>query len=195
MVRAIIFDYFGVIQPDVLPATYRFFGGDPNRDKQFLSDTINAVNHGYIRSSRPVIAEHLGVSVGQWVAALNERRGHDPELLAYILQLRKQYKTALLSNIGPGGLQVMWPEGELEKYFDEAIASGDVGHIKPEPEIYQLMAKRLGVDPNECVMIDDLQKHCDGARNAGMQAIQYSHFAQAKAELENLLNQSEKPVA
>lgn len=187
MIRAIIFDYFGVIQPDVLPAAYRSFGGDPHKDAQFLHDTITAVNHGYIKSSRPVIAEHLGISTEEWVAALNARRGHDPELLAYILQLRKRYKTGLLSNIGPAGLQVMWEPGELERYFDVAIASGDVGFVKPEPQIFQLMAERLGVVPNECVMLDDLQKHCDGARAAGMQAIQYRHFAQAKSELESLL--------
>lgn len=187
MIRAIIFDYFRVIQPDVLPAAYRSFGGDPDKDAQFLRDTINAVNHGYIKSSRPVIAERLGISTDEWVTALNQRRGHDAELLAYILELRNQYKIGLLSNIGPGGLQVMWPAGELEKYFDEAIASGDVGFIKPEPEIYRLMAQRLGVEPKECVMLDDLQKHCDGARAAGMQAVQYTYFNQAKAELEKIL--------
>lgn len=187
MIRAIIFDYFGVIQPDVLSAAYRSFGGDPDRDAQFLHDTINAVNHGYIKSSRPVIAEHLGISTDEWVRALDERRGHDPELLAYILQLRAHYKTGLLSNIGPGGLQVMWPKGDLEKYFDAAIASGDVGHIKPEPEMYRLIAERLGVATSECVMVDDIPRLCDGARNAGMKAVQYRHFAQAKAELETLL--------
>lgn len=190
MVKAVIFDYFGVIQPDVLPAAYRSFGGDPDRDAQFLHETITAVNHGYIKSSRPVIAEHLGISAEEWVRALDERRGHDPELLAYILQLRGHYKTALLSNIGPGGLQVMWPKGDLEKYFDATLASGDVGFVKPQPEIFELMAKSLDVAPSECIMLDDLQKHCDGARAAGMQAIEYKHFAQAKAELEKLLTQS-----
>lgn len=190
MIKAIIFDYFGVIQPDVLPTAYRSFGGDPDKDAQFLHATITALNHGYIKSSRPVIAERLGISTDDWVRALDERRGHDKELLAYILQLRKHYKTGLLSNIGPGGLQVMWPNGELEKYFDIAIASGDVGRVKPEPEIFQLMAERLGVQPSECIMLDDLQKHCDGARSAGMQAIQYRHFAEAKVELERLLSQS-----
>lgn len=187
MVHAIIFDYYGVIQSDTLAATYRHFGGDPDRDRQFLSDTIADLNNGRIKSSRPVIAKRLGISVDAWITALNERKGHDPDLLKYILELREHYKTGLLSNIGPGGLQEVWSPGEVEKYFDAAIASGDVGHIKPEPEIYQLMADRLGVAPNECVMLDDLQKHCDGARQAGMQAIQYSHFAQAKAELEALL--------
>ncbi len=190
MIRAIIFDYFGVIQPDVIGATYRLFGGDPDQDAQFLRDTISAVDHGQLKSSRPVIAQRLGIPVEEWVHALNERRGHDPDLLNYILLLRKQCKTGLLSNIGRGGLQAIWPKGELEKYFDVAIASGDVGHIKPEPEIYELMAEKLGVKPQECVMIDDLEKHCMGACAIGMQAIQYDHFAQAKAELEKLLSQS-----
>ncbi|HZM64281.1 MAG TPA: HAD family phosphatase [Candidatus Saccharimonadales bacterium] len=192
MVRAIIFDYFGVIQPDVLLATYRFFGGDPERDQAFIHDTINAVNHGYITSSRPVIAKRLGITTEQWVGELDKRRGHDPDLLAYILELRKHYKTGLLSNIGPGGLQVMWPAGELEKYFDVFIASGDVGYTKPQPEIYKLMAQKLGVEPNQCVMIDDLEKHCDGARQASMQAIQYAHFGQCKTALQKLLTDSKQ---
>lgn len=187
MVKAIIFDYFGVIQRDVRSETYRSFGGDPEKDAQFLHDTYNAVDRGFITSARPLIAERLGISEAEWVRALNERRGHDKELLAYILQLRKKYKTGLLSNIGAGGLQAMWPKGDLEKYFDVTIASGDVGYVKPEPEIFKLMADRLGVQPSECVMLDDLQRHCDGAKNAGMQAIQYHHFAEAKAELDELL--------
>ncbi|MGH7158255.1 MAG: HAD-IA family hydrolase [Candidatus Saccharimonadales bacterium] len=195
MVKAIIFDYFGVIQPDVLPAAYRSLGGDPDRDAQFLHDTINALNHGYIKSSRPVIAERLGVSTEDWVRTLDERRGHDPQLLAYILELRKRYKTGLLSNIGPGGLQTVWPKGDLNKYFDAAIASGDTEYVKPQPEIYQLMAERLGVEPAECVMLDDLDKHCAGARQAGMQAIAYHNFAQAKAELGKVISQSESSTA
>lgn len=195
MIRAIIFDYFGVIQPDVLPAAYRSLGGDPDRDAQFLHDTINALNHGHIKSSRPVIAERLGVSAADWTRALNERKGHDPELLSYILQLRKQYKIGLLSNIGPGGLQAVWPPGQLETYFDVAIASGDVGHVKPEPEMFLLMAQKLGVAPAECVMLDDIERHCTGAREAGMQAIVYRNFEQAKAELELLLaNAKHKPL-
>ena len=189
-IRAIIFDYYGVIQPDALATTYSYFGGDPEADAQFIADTIYAANMGHISGSRWVFAEHLGVSVDEWMRELKKRAKQDPDLLAYILELKQSYKVGLLSNVGRGGLQILWGEDELKKYFDAAIASGDVGHVKPDPEIYHMMAERLGVEPGECVMIDDQPAYCDGARATGMQAIHYRHFKQCKRDLQTLLSQS-----
>lgn len=189
MIRALIFDYFGVIRPDGVYAAYRHLGGDPDKDAQFIHDTIGALNRGLIPSSLPVFAEHLGVSTEEWKEAVTGRYKHDETLLAYIKQLRHDYKIGLLSNIGPGGLETLWEPGELDVYFDVAIASGDVGMVKPDPGVYRLIAERLGVQPDECVMIDDREVHCDGARQIGMQAILYEHFAQGKHDIEQLLQQ------
>jgi putative hydrolase of the HAD superfamily len=187
-IRAIVFDYFGVIQPDILTATYEHFGGDPEHDASFIADTIYAVNSGAIPSSKPVFAKHLGITTEEWTAALEERREQDPDLLAYIAQLReKGYKTGLLSNMGRGGLQMVWAEGDLKKYFDAAAASGDIGHVKPEPEAYRLIAERLGVAPEECVFTDDQPAYCDGARAIGMHAIHYRRLKQFQQELAQLL--------
>src|ERR1035437_4667220 len=111
----------------------------------------------------------------------------DPLVMELILSLRRRYKTALLSNIGQQGLNLRFTSEELSRYFDAVIISGDVGIVKPDPGIYNHATKLLGVDPNECVFIDDLEIHCEGARNIGMYAIQYRDFLQAKQELEDLL--------
>jgi putative hydrolase of the HAD superfamily len=189
-IKAVIFDYFGVIESDSLAATYRHIGGDPDADAQFIADTIYAANSGRIPGSRWVFAEKLGISVDKW---MHERRGKDPDILKYILELRKTYKTGLLSNIGRGGLRTLWGD-ELEKYFDAAIASGDVGLTKPDPEIFAMMADRLGIQPDECIMIDDNPDYCEGARAAGMIAIQFQNLHQAKHELQRLLKPA-NPVA
>ena len=42
---------------------------------------------------------------------------------------------------------------------------------KPDPEIYALAARRLGVEPHEVVFLDDAQKCVDGARAAGWHAV------------------------
>jgi HAD superfamily hydrolase (TIGR01509 family) len=195
MVKAIIFDYYGVIQPDALASTYSHFGGDPGTDAQFIADTIYAANMGHIPGSRWVFAKRLGVSVDEWMHELKARAKRDPDLLAYILELRQSYKTGLLSNVGRGGLQVLWGEDELETYFDAAIASGDVGMAKPDLRIFRLMAERLGVDPSECVLTDDQPAYCDRARSIGMQAIHYRHFKQFKHELQALLKAEHPPHA
>jgi putative hydrolase of the HAD superfamily len=44
---------------------------------------------------------------------------------------------------------------------------------KPEPRIYALAAQRLGLPPEECVFVDDLEANVNAAREAGMQGICY----------------------
>jgi HAD superfamily hydrolase (TIGR01509 family) len=189
VVKALIFDYFGVIRPDGLHAAYKKFGGDPVADRKFIHEILEQSNRGKVKSSRQTFAEKFGISVEEWGHEVTGQFNHDPEILAYILQLRNNYKTALLSNIGPGGLQLLWEEGELDKYFDFAAASGDLKYAKPDVEIYKFVAEKLGVKPNKCVMIDDRQLYCDGAKVAGMQFILYKDFEQFKNELELLLKQ------
>lgn len=186
VIQAIVFDYFGVIEPDALWATYSYFGGDPERDARLISDTIYAANSGRIAGSRYIFAERLGVTVEEWMQALHERRGKDPAVLEYILELKKAYKTGLLSNVGRGGLELLWGK-ELSEYFDAAIASGDVGIVKPDRRIFRLMAERLGTRPGECVLLDDNPDFCQGARESGMRAIHFRHLRQCKRELGQLL--------
>jgi putative hydrolase of the HAD superfamily len=62
--------------------------------------------------------------------------------------------------------------------------------VKPEVAIFQLMADKLGLKPQECVMIDDKPINVEGAKNAGMHAIMFINQDQALDELQNLLGQN-----
>ncbi len=186
MIRAIIFDLFGVIRPDVIAAAYRQFGGDPDRDRDFIHTAIHAANLGIIPQSRQVIADRLGVSVEEWTDAVMNFK-NDPQLLAYIKQLRRHYVTGLLSNISRGTLANLFEPGQLQGLFDAVLASGDVGIGKPDPRFYQMIADKLGVESGECVFIDDREGYCQAASTLGMQAILYTSFAQLQSELEPLL--------
>jgi FMN phosphatase YigB (HAD superfamily) len=42
---------------------------------------------------------------------------------------------------------------------------------KPETGIYTLAARRLGLEPGECVFVDDLDTNVEAARQVGMQAV------------------------
>ncbi len=59
----------------------------------------------------------------------------------------------------------------IAEYFD-AIANGDmISHGKPDPEVYLLAAKLLGLKPEECVVIEDAPVGIEAARRAGMAAV------------------------
>jgi HAD superfamily hydrolase (TIGR01509 family) len=55
--------------------------------------------------------------------------------------------------------------------FDAVCTGDDVEHGKPWPEIYQLAAERLGLDPGECVAIEDSRNGVRAAKAAGMACI------------------------
>ena len=51
------------------------------------------------------------------------------------------------------------------------ILSSEVGVVKPEPEIYQTLLRKYGIDPTESVFIDDIQANLDTAAELGFETI------------------------
>ena len=58
-----------------------------------------------------------------------------------------------------------------------------MGVAKPGPRIYEMTALRLGLLPEECIMIDDIEVNVDGAVATGMKGILYTSMEQAKLEI------------
>ncbi|MBV9420096.1 MAG: HAD-IA family hydrolase [Alphaproteobacteria bacterium] len=73
---------------------------------------------------------------------------------------------------------------DIMKMFDVVIESAKIGIRKPNPEIYKLMCKQLGVEPNECVFLDDLGPNLKPAKAMGMITIKVESGPQAIKELE-----------
>ena len=190
MVRAILFDCFGVIVTDALKTVIEELdASNPVLSRQVM-DVIHANNRGLLDSSESnrQIAEFLGVGVDEWIDQIEHGEVKDDRVLSYTRELRERgYKTALLSNIGQQSLERRFSQQELKDHFDAVVASGELGIMKPEPEIYLHAARVLGVKPNECVMVDDRETHCAGARAVGMQSVCYDNFRQGKQALEKLL--------
>ncbi len=78
------------------------------------------------------------------------------------------YKTALLSN--SWGLD-LYPHDRLHTLFDVVIISGEVGLRKPDPAIFALTTEKLGLQPSECLFVDDHPGHVAAAAEAGMRSI------------------------
>ena len=68
--------------------------------------------------------------------------------------------------------------------FDHVIESAKIGLRKPDPRIYRMMVEALGVDPKNCVYLDDLGVNLKPARDMGMTTIKVIDGAQAIEELE-----------
>ena len=62
----------------------------------------------------------------------------------------------------------------VENSFDANVGNEDVGRGKPEPEIYLRTAKKLGVEPKECLVFEDSIPGVASAKRAGMKVIALS---------------------
>jgi putative hydrolase of the HAD superfamily len=109
-------------------------------------------------------------------------------LIAYLRELRgRGYKLAICTNNireWASRWRAMVPVDEL---FDVVVDSAFVGTRKPEPEIYELTLRGLGVPAEAAVLIDDLQANCDAARALGLRAVWFQSTEQAIAETAAML--------
>jgi epoxide hydrolase-like predicted phosphatase len=75
----------------------------------------------------------------------------------------------------------------LRPHFDVFVESAVEGLRKPDPRIYVLACKRLGVAPAEAVFLDDIGANLKSARALGMTTIKVVDPDQALGELEAVL--------
>ena len=59
----------------------------------------------------------------------------------------------------------------LRPYFSAIVGHEDIRFVKPDPEVYFTAAKRLGVRPSACIVIEDAVAGIQAAKMAGMKCI------------------------
>jgi len=72
--------------------------------------------------------------------------------------------------------------------FDVVVLGGAVGVRKPDPEVFRRVAAMLGMRPDECVVVDDLQRNIRGARLAGAVGVHHVDPDVTVQEVEVLLD-------
>lgn len=72
--------------------------------------------------------------------------------------------------------------------FDLVVLGPALGARKPDPELFRRVAARLGLDPGQCVVVDDLPANVAGARAAGAVVVRHLGPASTVAELDVLFH-------
>jgi epoxide hydrolase-like predicted phosphatase len=133
----------------------------------------------------PQFAAVLGVSAPDLIDRLFAGSAPDQQMLDAVLAARSAgVRTGLVSN--SWGTR-RYDRTQLGDLFDGVVISGDVGIRKPAPEIYRLGAERIGLEPQQCVFVDDLPFNLAPAQELGMATVHHVSAEQTVAELERLL--------
>lgn len=104
-----------------------------------------------------------------------------PESL--LVALKKRYRLLLLSNTNAIHFDMVWESYPILRQFDELVLSYRVGALKPSPVIYAEALRHAHCAPEECFFTDDIAAYVEGARSAGMDAVQFESAAQIEREL------------
>ncbi|HLL86768.1 MAG TPA: HAD family phosphatase [Thermoleophilaceae bacterium] len=195
--RGLLVDFGGVLTTDVFHSFRRFCereGLDPERVKQLFRDDPDALGdlRGLERGelTEEEFSERFGARLGvddttDLVNRLFAEMGPDQEMIEAVRSVRSAgVRTGLISNSWGAG---RYDRSVFPELFDGVVISGEVGLHKPQPEIYELGAERVGVPAQECVFVDDLRENCEGAQAVGMTAVLHRGAERTLPELERLL--------
>jgi HAD superfamily hydrolase (TIGR01509 family) len=88
-----------------------------------------------------------------------------------VRRIAAKWTTAVASSAHADVIAAALRATELEGTFDVVVSSDEVAHGKPAPDVYLEAARRLGVDPARCLVVEDSYNGVLAARAAGMTVV------------------------
>lgn len=183
MIDAIVFDMDGVLidsEPLHLATTQEVLAPHDRRlDEAFYWARVGM---GEVEFFADVVA-HLELDVAPEVLAHERQRVYVdrlvasaltpmPGVLECLLRLGADgYRLAVASSATRRQVDVVVAKLGLRRTFGATVSIDDVEHGKPAPDLFLEAARRLGVDPARCVVVEDAVHGVTAARAAGMAAV------------------------
>ena len=207
--QAVIWDFGGVITSSTFEAFNRYETAN-GLPENFIR-SINSTNPDH---NAWALFERSEIDAAAFDTAFlqeAEARGHSvrgadvlallagdvrPEMVAVLDRLKADgYRIACITNnvktgSGAGMARNIEKAEEIQQVlarFEHVIESSVVGVRKPDPAIYLMACDKLGVEPRDCIFLDDLGINLKPARALGMATIKVAAAAPAIEELASLL--------
>lgn len=196
-IRAIIFDFGGVLIEWDPRNLYRHYFNQPEKIEQFLSD-VNFSQWNIEQDRGRPFAEGIAVLSAQYphyatyIHAFGER--WDETLVGTIdgtVKILRELKQAgyplyALSNWSAETFPIARRKFDFFDAFDEIVLSGAVGMVKPERGIFELLLQKIGRPAHECLFIDDALANIQQADRMGFKTVLFKSSQQLRAELQEL---------
>jgi putative hydrolase of the HAD superfamily len=208
--RAVIIDWGGVMTSpitDTINAWIHSEGIDKARYAELMrgwvrqaydddgpANPIHALERGEVTDAEfeALLAAQITLADGSPLAAdgllarMFAAMKRDEGMFGVIRAVRRSgFRTALLSNSwGSFG----YPRDQFSELFDVVVISGETGMRKPEERIFRHATSLLGLAPDQCVFIDDIDRNISAAEAIGMTGILHRDLAATTTRLAELLS-------
>jgi 2-haloacid dehalogenase len=184
-IKAIIFDYGNVLlEWDPRFIYHRYFPNDPEGMERFFKEVNFAdwnlqqdkgrpFKEGVALLSRefPHYSHLIQAFHDQWIDSVGGSIAGTVDILKRLKQAG--YLLYGLSNWSAETFPHMRQRHDFFDLFDDMVISGEVGHIKPEPEIFHILLDKIGKPAEECLFIDDSLTNIQQAQKLGFATIQF----------------------
>jgi putative hydrolase of the HAD superfamily len=201
--RIVVFDYGEVIS--IVPAAedraeILAIAGSPNAELfwDIYWRHRPALDQGILSARQywDLIAHDLGTAWDTatahrlWLADFRSWLAVDRPTLDVLIDLQHGgTRMALLSNAGLD-FASYYRHGMLGDFFEAVFVSGELGTLKPGPDIYQALINGLDVTPERIIFIDNREDNILGAEGLGIVGHVYTNAAELRNYLESLASPS-----
>ena len=121
-----------------------------------------------------------------WAADIRSWISVEPGTVQLLAELHAGgTRVALLSNAG-FDFSDPFRHSPMAAYFEAMFVSAELGLIKPDPEIYRVTARELGISLEQMVFIDNKKTNVDAATALGVTGHVFTTVAELRAFLESL---------
>lgn len=101
----------------------------------------------------------------------------------FLEALTRRYRVVLLSNTNAIHFRMLRESYPLLRHIHSYVLSYEVGAMKPSPLIYQRAVEAAGCRAEECFFTDDIAEYVEGAKQQGIDAVQFESQQQIQREL------------
>jgi beta-phosphoglucomutase len=129
---------------------------------------------GYFPAYSPAEITRVGEAKEVAYRRLVRERGIEllPGVRRWLDKLHEEgWQQAVASSAPRANLEVIVEALGLNGYFAAVAAAEDVTEGKPDPQVFLVAAARLGVEPSDCVVVEDAPAGTEAARRASMRSI------------------------
>lgn len=189
MIKAIIFDWFGVCAEKWIDVWKRELADQV--DMELLKDAYLKYLDDSVKGKRSVqqflelVLREIKLNPKDYKYLIKMHGKLNTELLSIILKLRYNYKTALLSDNFDEMVKIIEKKiGGFHKYFDVVVLSNVLKMIKKD--MYRITLQRLKEKPGNCAFVDDRKRNIETAQKIGFNTILFENNTQLKKEFDNM---------
>jgi HAD superfamily hydrolase (TIGR01509 family) len=153
----------------------RFLFQDPDHAARRFVMWVEAPGNALLGLTDTIGLDDEIVAVIDWLSRHQKKSAKTfwlvPGVDEMLKQLKGHYSMAVVSARDEKGTMRFLEQFDLVKYFDAVITGQSAEHTKPYPDPILLAAQKMGIKPDECLMIGDTTVDMRAGKAAGAQTV------------------------